>query len=160
MPAPRTRHASESSEDHLERIHELMEEKGYARVSDLAERLGVARASVTNMIQRLAERGLVNYERYRGFSLTDEGRAVARAIKERHQVLSEFFLLLGLEPRVVQAEVEEIEHHLKPATLSALKRLCAHWRDQPAAHRRYLEHAGRGEGGRKKEEGGKKLATP
>ncbi|MBS0657761.1 MAG: MarR family transcriptional regulator [Verrucomicrobia bacterium] len=138
--APRARHASESSEDHLERIQELMEEKGFARVSDLAERLGVARASVTNMIQRLAQRGLINYERYRGFTLTDEGRAVAQAVKERHQVLTEFFLLLGLEARVVQAEVEEIEHHLKPASLAALKRLCEHWRAKPAAHRQYLQH--------------------
>lgn len=140
MPAPRARHASESSEDHLERIHELMEEKGFARVSDLAERLGVARASVTNMIQRLAERGLVNYERYRGFSLTEEGRAKARAIKERHQVLSKFFLLLGLESGVVHAEVEEIEHHLKPATLAALRRLCDHWETEPESHRRFLAH--------------------
>lgn len=142
--APRVRHASESSEDHLERIHELIEEKGFARVSDLAERLGVARASVTNMIQRLAERGLVNYERYRGFTLTDEGEAVAQSIKERHQVLTEFFLLLGLEPRLVHAEVEEIEHHLKPATLAALKRLCEHWQAEPAAHRGYLKSGGKG----------------
>ena len=145
-PAPRARHSSESSEDHLERIQELIDEKGFARVSDLAERLSVARASVTNMIQRLAGRGLVNYERYRGFTLTDEGRAVARAVKERHRVLAEFFGLLGLEARVAEAEVEEVEHHLKPATLAALKRLCEHWQAQPAAHRRYLEHGKKGKG--------------
>ncbi len=136
---PRLNPVSESSEDHLERIHELMEEKGYARVSDIAERLGIARPSVTNMVQRLATRGLVNYERYRGLTLTEQGRAVARSIKARHQVLTEFFELLGLEPKLIADEVEGIEHHLKPPTLDALAALSAYWRAHGAEHAKLLK---------------------
>ena len=68
---------SESTEDHLERIQELVERNGYARVSDLAEALGLSSSSVSNMVRRLAKRGFVNYQRYRGFTLTAVGAAVA-----------------------------------------------------------------------------------
>ncbi|HVY69514.1 MAG TPA: MarR family transcriptional regulator, partial [Verrucomicrobiae bacterium] len=78
LPTP-----SESTEDHLERIAELVAHKGYARVTDVAEELGVTPSTVSNMVRRLAARGFLNYEKYRGFSLTDEGRAVAARIKAR-----------------------------------------------------------------------------
>src|SRR5271166_4007821 len=74
---------SESTEDHLERIQELVQRKGYARVTDIAASLGLSRSAVSNMVRRLAARGFVNYEKYRGFTLTDEGRAVASHIKAR-----------------------------------------------------------------------------
>src|SRR5262249_58424487 len=66
---------SESTEDHLERIQELVDLKGYARVSDIASSLGLSRSAVSNMVRRLARRGYVNYERYRGFTLSYQGRA-------------------------------------------------------------------------------------
>ena len=129
---------SESTEDHLERIQELVEAKGYARVTDIAEALGLSRSTVSNMVRRLAARGFVNYERYRGFTLTVEGRAVARHIKERHHTLSALLEQLGLEPATIAAEVEEIEHHLKPATLSAFASLVEFWRAQPERLREFL----------------------
>src|SRR6266516_2456998 len=57
---------SQSAEDYLERIHELSEEKGYARVVDIATSLQVKQASVTSMVQKLGELGYLNYEKYRG----------------------------------------------------------------------------------------------
>jgi Mn-dependent DtxR family transcriptional regulator len=135
---------SESTEDHLERIAELVEAKGYARVTDLAEALELSRSTVSNMVRRLAKRGFVNYERYRGFSLTAEGQAVARHTKRRHCTLTELLGLLGLGPETVADEVEEIEHHLRPPTLAAFESLTQFWRDHPDAHRRFLEfHRGR-----------------
>jgi Mn-dependent DtxR family transcriptional regulator len=122
---------SESTEDHLERIHDLVETKGYARVTDIAEALGLNRSTVSNMVRRLATRGFVNYERYRGFTLTPEGRAVARDIRERHQTLTDLFGLLGLAPDMVAEEVEDIEHHLRPQTLAMLASLVSYWRAHP-----------------------------
>ena len=84
-PRPPLPAHSESTEDHLERIAELVEHKGYARVTDVADELGVAPSTVSNMVRRLAARGFLNYEKYRGFSLTAEGRAVAARIKTRHR---------------------------------------------------------------------------
>jgi len=135
-PASRLhRSASESTEDHLERIAGLIEDKGYARVTDVAEALGVKPSTVSNMVRRLAARGFVNYEKYRGFSLTAEGRTVAARIKARHKILTELFSLLELAPETVNQEVEDIEHHLRPQTLEVFRQLVGYWKARPEALR-------------------------
>jgi Mn-dependent DtxR family transcriptional regulator len=111
---------SQSAEDYLERIHELIEQKGYARVVDIASSLKVKQASVTVMVQKLAEAGYLNYEKYRGLLLTDEGRAVARKIQNRHATLSRFFSLFGLDPETQRQDIEGIEHYLSPETVEVL----------------------------------------
>jgi Mn-dependent DtxR family transcriptional regulator len=126
-----SRTLSDSTEDHLERIADFVQCKGYARVTDVAEELGLTASTVSNMVRRLAARGLLSYERYRGFNLTSEGRAVAARIKERHQILTELLELLGLEDRTVRAEVEDIEHHLRPQTLAVLEKLVGFWKSHP-----------------------------
>jgi len=135
------RSASESTEDHLERIAGLIEDKGYARVTDVAEALGVKPSTVSNMVRRLAARGFVNYEKYRGFSLTEEGRNVAARIKTRHQILTELFSLLELAPETVDQEVEDIEHHLRPQTLEIFRQLVSYWKSRPEELRAFLRFA-------------------
>ncbi len=133
-----TANRSESTEDHLERIQELVDQKGYARVADIASSLGLSRSAVSNMVRRLAARGFVNYERYRGFTLTAEGRAVANHIKVRHHTLTELFQLLGLSPETVEQEVDMIEHHLRPETLRVFSRLVRFWRTHPKQLQAFL----------------------
>jgi Mn-dependent DtxR family transcriptional regulator len=133
---------SESTEDHLERIQELVDRKGYARVTDIAASLHLSRSAVSNMVRRLAARGFVNYEKYRGFTLTEEGRAVASHIRVRHETLTELLELLGLGPKTVQQEVEAIEHHLKPETLQVFSRLVQFWQAHPKQLRAFLKYAG------------------
>lgn len=118
MPTPSS--PSQSAEDYLERIHELFEEKGYARVVDIASSLKVRQASVTSMVQKLAEAGYLKYEKYRGLILTRKGREVARRIHNRHETLSRFFSLLGLDAETQRRDIEGIEHHLSPATVAVL----------------------------------------
>jgi Mn-dependent DtxR family transcriptional regulator len=132
---------SESTEDHLERIQELVDQKGYARVSDIAASLGLSRSAVSNMVRRLARRGYVNYERYRGFSLTPEGRAVADHIKVRHKVLAELLQLMGLHPETVEEEVEAVEHHLKPETLRVFSKLVRFWKRQPGLLQAFVKYS-------------------
>jgi Mn-dependent DtxR family transcriptional regulator len=131
---------SESTEDHLERIQELVDQKGYARVVDIAESLGLSRSTVSNMVRRLAKRGFVNYEKYRGFTLTQDGQAVADHIKVRHQTLTEMLQLLGLGAETVEQEVEVIEHHLRPETLRVFSRLVRFWHDHPDHLQAFLRH--------------------
>lgn len=131
---------SESTEDHLERMQELVEQKGYARVSDMAVSLGSSRAAVSNMVRRLAQRGFVNYEKYRGFTLTKEGRAVARHVKVRHQTLTELLQMIGLSTETVDEEVEAIEHHLKPETLRVFSRLVRFWQKNPQHLEAFLRY--------------------
>jgi Mn-dependent DtxR family transcriptional regulator len=126
----------------LERIHELIEQKGYARVTDLASVLQLSTSAVSNMVRRLARRGFVNYERYRGFTLTPTGRQVAQHVKARHRLLTEFLELLGLDAETVSREVEDIEHHLRPETLKMVSQLVAFWRAEPSqldAFKRFAE---------------------
>ncbi len=130
---------SESTEDHLERIQELVDRKGYARVVDIAASLKLSRSAVSNMVRRLAKRGFVNYEKYRGFTLTPKGRAVANHIKVRHETLSELLGLLGLSPGTVEQEVEVIEHHLRPETLRVFSKLVRFWRTNPRELRAFLD---------------------
>jgi Mn-dependent DtxR family transcriptional regulator len=118
MPAPSA--PSQSAEDYLERIHELIEQKGYARVVDIASSLKVRQASVTSMVQKLGELGFLKYEKYRGLILTRKGREVARKIHGRHETLSRFFSLFGLDAETQRRDIEGIEHHLSPATVEVL----------------------------------------
>lgn len=128
---PRHGSPSQSAEDYLERIHELIERKGYARVVDIASSLKVSQASVTSMVQKLGEAGYLKYEKYRGLLLTDKGSDVARKIRDRHQTLSRFFSLFGLDPESQRQDIEGIEHHLSPDTVEVLADLARFFEDHP-----------------------------
>ncbi|MCB1062671.1 MAG: transcriptional regulator MntR [Verrucomicrobiae bacterium] len=112
-------------EDYLEKIHELIDEKGYARVADIAESFGIAQPSVSNMVRRLDEKGLVIHEKYRGMTLTSEGEKLARRIIKRHGILSEFLDLLGIEPETAYHDVEGMEHHISSETLRGIEQIIA-----------------------------------
>ncbi len=129
---PTERHTSAAVEDYLERILELINTKGYARVVDIAQSLKISQASVTNMIQRLDAEGLLKYEKYRGLALTTAGEALALNITRRHQLLTDFLKLLGLDDEVIYHDVEGMEHHISPPTLRAIETLTRHLERQPA----------------------------
>jgi Mn-dependent DtxR family transcriptional regulator len=130
---------TQSAEDYLERIHELIEEKGYARVVDIASSLDVKQASVTSMVQKLGELGYLNYEKYRGLILTDKGLAVAHKIKSRHETLSRFFSLLGLDVKTQHRDIEGIEHHLSSATVEMIADLATFFEKNPETLQRVLK---------------------
>ncbi len=130
---------SQSAEDYLERIHELIEQKGYARVVDIASSLKVKQASVTSMVQKLAEAGYLNYEKYRGLILTDQGREVARGIQNRHETLSRFFSLVGLSAESQRQDIEGIEHHLSPDTVEILSDLARFFEEHPELLKKFKQ---------------------
>jgi Mn-dependent DtxR family transcriptional regulator len=119
-------------EDYLERILELIDSKGYARVVDIATSLKISQASVSNMVQRLDGDGLLKYEKYRGLVLTAAGEALARNITRRHQLLTDFLTLLRLDKQVIHHDVEGMEHHISPPTLRAIEALTAQLKRRPA----------------------------
>jgi len=127
-PPPRT---TAAVEDYLERISELIQRKGYARVVDIAAELKISQASVTTMVQRLDGEGLVKYEKYRGMVLTSAGEEVAARIAHRHELLTNFLTLLGLEKEVVDHDVEGMEHHVSPETFEALEKLSRYLEANP-----------------------------
>ncbi|MEI6321488.1 MAG: transcriptional regulator MntR [bacterium] len=115
--------SSSAAEDYLERIQELIDAKGYARVVDIAESLGISQASVTNMVKRLDVEGLLHHEKYRGLILTDEGERIARAISHRHKILTDFLRLMGVSAQEVERDVEGMEHHLSASSLEVIEAL-------------------------------------
>ena len=133
MPAKTaTPRSSAAVEDYLERILDLINSKGYARVVDIASSLKISQASVTNMVQRLDAEGLLKYEKYRGLALTTAGETLARNITRRHQLLTDFFKLLGLDDKVIYHDVEGMEHHISAPTLRAIELLTKKLRRRPA----------------------------
>jgi Mn-dependent DtxR family transcriptional regulator len=136
---PQQSRPSQSAEDYLERIHELIEEKGYARVVDIASSLDVKQASVTSMVQKLGELGYLNYEKYRGLILTEKGLKVACRIQQRHETLSRFFSLLGLDSETQHRDIEGIEHHLSPNTVAVLADLATFFEKNPETLQRFLK---------------------
>lgn len=105
MPTP-------SMEDHIEIIYSLIEQKGYARVSDIAEALSVLPSSVTKMVQKLDKDGYLIYERYRGLILTPQGQKLGKRLVKRHDLLEQFLRLIGVDEDRIYNDVEGIEHHL------------------------------------------------
>lgn len=112
-----------SMEDYLEKIYELMHDKGYARVSDIALSLDVQPSSVTKMLQKLDENQYVTYEKYRGIILTSRGQRLGKQMKDRHSMLADFLRMLGVGEETIQKDVEGIEHHVSPKTLDSLHAL-------------------------------------
>jgi Mn-dependent DtxR family transcriptional regulator len=120
-----------SMEDYLEKIYELMKEKGYARVSDIASSLAVQPSSVTKMIQKLDENQYVTYEKYRGVMLTSRGQRMGKLMKDRHHMLEDFLRILGVGEETIHRDVEGIEHHVSPNTLSSLQALVQFFNENP-----------------------------
>ena len=120
-------------EDYLEQISQLIEEKGYARVIDIAERLSISQASVTNMVKRLDIEGLVNYEKYRGMTLTERGKEVADYIIRRHELLTRFLQLFGVDDETIYDDVEGMEHHISSPTMRVFEALVSELESSPEA---------------------------
>ena len=104
---------SASLEDYLEVIYNLASKTGQVRCKDIADRLGVARASVTGALRMLKDKGLANYEPYGTVTLTDAGADRAAEVAGKHDVLSTFFVhVLGVNPEAAGRAACRAEHAL------------------------------------------------
>ncbi len=104
MPTPAT-------EDYLKAIYKLQENAEAASTNAIADRMGVSAASVTNMMKRLSETGLVEHRPYQAIRLTDAGRKIALEIIRHHRLLEVYMAeALGFTWDQVDAEAERLEH--------------------------------------------------
>ena len=120
MPTP-------SMEDYIERIYNLIQTKGYARVSDIAEELLVHPSSVTKMVQKLDRESYLDYEKYRGFVLTEKGNKIGKKLVLRHNLLEEFLEIIGVDEENIFDDVEGIEHHLSWNSIDRITDLVAYF---------------------------------
>ncbi|MDL4841573.1 transcriptional regulator MntR [Aquibacillus rhizosphaerae] len=124
MPTP-------SMEDYIEQIYMLIEAKGYARVSDIAEALQVHPSSVTKMVQKLDKDEYLNYEKYRGLILTPQGKKIGKRLVYRHELLEQFLELIGVDKENIYEDVEGIEHHLSWNSIDRIGDLVLYLENNP-----------------------------
>lgn len=115
----REAHQNETAEDYVEMIADLIQEKGEARVVDLAEAFGVSHATVNKIIQRLNKEGWVTNQPYRSLFLTTKGEALAKTCKERHEIVVNFLKAVGVSSRIAEIDAEGVEHHISQETIKA-----------------------------------------
>lgn len=124
MPTP-------SMEDYLENIYKLIDQKGYARVSDIAEALEVHPSSVTKMVQKLDRGKYLVYEKYRGLMLTAKGKKMGKLLVDRHDLLEEFLEIIGVSEENIYTDVEGIEHHLSWESITCIEYLVEYFQKNP-----------------------------
>ena len=113
----REAHRRELIDDYVELISDLIREVGEARQVDMAARLGVSQPTVAKMLKRLASVGLIEMIPWRGVFLTPEGEKLAQESRERHQLVENFLLVLGVSPEIARRDAEGMEHHVSDETL-------------------------------------------
>ena len=118
----RRQHSQEAAQDYVELIYELIEEKGLARTCDIATHLGVSHVTALRTIRRIQAEGFVNTSPRKPVTLTKKGLELALFSKERHEVLLEFFLKLGVPKQQAEIDVEGAEHHISKVTLNCIQR--------------------------------------
>ncbi len=115
---------SENAEDYLACIYDLSHEGVPVKTSEISGRLKLSPASVTEMTQRLASEGYLNYERYKGVTLTPAGNRVAERIKRRHRLLERFLVdVLGRTSEESHEEAMRLEHNFSDESVEMLSRI-------------------------------------
>ncbi|EMA3499368.1 manganese-binding transcriptional regulator MntR [Salmonella enterica] len=115
----REAHRRELIDDYVELISDLIIEVGEARQVDMAARLGVSQPTVAKMLKRLASLGFIQMIPWRSVFLTPEGEKLAQESRERHQIVENFLLVLGVSPEIARRDAEGMEHHVSQETLDA-----------------------------------------
>ena len=118
----REQHATETAEDYVEAVQELIDSKGECRVQELARHFSLSHVTVSRTVGRLQKDGLLETAPYKPITLTTKGRKLADRVRKRHEVVLEFLLALGVDKKTAQIDSEGIEHHVSEKTLAAMKK--------------------------------------
>lgn len=130
---------TERTEDYLKVIEKIIEKKGYAQVKDVSRELELSSPSVTGMFKKLTKLGYINYEKYGGVTLTPEGERIAKCTMEKHGVIRDFLLILGVEEETADQDACKIEHVLAPETFEVLTKF-VEYIDRREEWPHWLEH--------------------
>lgn len=117
----RSDHATEVTEDYVEAIADIVAATGSCRSVDLAKQFAVSHVTVNRTIGRLVRDGFVITEPYGPIELTNKGKRLARASRERHDVVFRFLLAIGVSETTAATDSEGIEHHVSAETLKAMR---------------------------------------
>lgn len=114
---------SQSSEDYLESVYLLSQEKQTVHRIDVAKRMNVSQAAVNKAVKNLVAKAYV-YEDGKHLYLTKNGESYAKEIYERHRILRAFLEKIGVDPATAEQDACHMEHVLSSQTFQAIKKLC------------------------------------
>ncbi len=111
----------ESAENYLEAIHVLTQEKGQVRAIDIVHYLGFSKPSVSIAMKQLETNGYISRDGDGHITLTDEGMEIAVSVVERHELLTELFMAVGVSEETAKDDACKVEHHISQETFEKLK---------------------------------------
>ena len=117
-----------SAEDYLEAMLMLKQERGYIRSIDVAEKLGVTKPSVSYATKRLRESGYISFDPAGMILLLPPGQEIAERMYERHMLLTELLIGLGVDPEIAREDACKIEHDLSVESFDAIRRHAQEYR--------------------------------
>ena len=128
-PHQRTRrdHATETAEDYVEAVADILDAQETCRVTDLAKRFAVSHVTVNRIVGRLANEGLLLTEPYQPITMTFKGKRLAARCRQRHAIVYRFLLAIGIDEATAAIDAEGIEHHVSSTTLQRLEELAEEW---------------------------------
>ena len=115
-------HLQESGEMYLESIHVLLHQRGQVRAVDVSEYMGYSKPSVSRAVSILKASGYLTMEKDGRLELTPEGEQNAQRVYERHRMLTDWLIRLGVSPEVAAADACRMEHDMSAETFACLKR--------------------------------------
>jgi len=113
---------SSKKEDYLRVIYNIIKRKGYARIKDISNDMNVHPSSATEMMKKLADKGLIVYEKFGGVTLTPQGEDIAISISKRHETFTKLLEMLLIPSKIAQKDAHTLEHGLHPKTILQLTR--------------------------------------
>ncbi|MGN6545682.1 MAG: manganese-binding transcriptional regulator MntR [Aureliella sp.] len=116
-------HALETAEDYVEAVAEKVAADGVCRVVDLARAFAVSHVTVSRIVSRLKEAGLLQSEPYGPITLTAQGKKLAEQSRQRHDLVYRFLIAIGVDAKTAAVDAEGIEHHVSKATLKCFQRI-------------------------------------
>ena len=112
----------ESGEMYLETIYILSEQQSVVRSIDVSNKMGFSKPSVSRAIGILRDRGFIDIDKNGSLALTETGKKIAKDIYERHTILSECLVYLGVSPETAMEDACRIEHYISEETFEAIKK--------------------------------------
>ena len=126
-------------EDYVELLYMLEQEQSPVHTNTVAQAFAITPASVTEMFQKLDGEDYIHYERYTGVTLTLKGKRLARATQQKHDILKQFLMLIGVDEKTADTDACRIEHIVTPRTLKKLTKF-VEFAEQEHGHARWLDH--------------------
>lgn len=115
---------SDRKEDYLKAINQIISEKGYAQVRDIAKMLNVGPSTVSLMLQKLTKNEYINYQKYSCVTLTTKGKEIANKTQKKYSTIIDFLVTLGIDYNIASEDACKMEHIIAPQTYLILTQFC------------------------------------